>query len=98
MGKEETQTPNWDSKKSELKRSRCNPNFLTVEKRCMSTSVNVMRQLAAYSKSTRSKLDLSEFESNSSSTHDVGESSWATRYSTQKLVRKSNIQLSIQNI
>ena len=46
------------------------------------------------SQATRSKLNSSEFKTKSTSTLDVGESSWETRYSTRKLVRCSNTQLS----
>ena len=51
-------------------------------------SANETRQLASYSNSTRSKLDLSELDSSSTSTRNVNESNRATRNSTQKTREK----------
>ena len=52
---------------------------------------NKIRQLINYLDSTQSKLDSYEFNSISNSTRNINESSRATRNSTQKLTRNSNI-------
>ena len=54
----------------------------------MTRGVNETRQFVSYSNSTRSKLDSSELDSNSSSTRNVNESSRTTRNSTRKAREK----------
>ena len=59
----------------------------------MSRGANERRQLASYSDSTQSKLDLCELDSSSSSTRNVNESSRVEQLVTQleKFARNSNI-------